>query len=322
MQTMPRPHRSRRAGRYGPALTAALVVFVVVLVRTEHRAGRPSGPSAPATTQPGRATSGPAQATSSQRTNSQAHTTAAPRYAAARLHRIVERYDPGSISVAAYDVDTGRLITAGARRGMITASLIKVELLETLLLRHQRSGTPLAYEERAECQEMIENSDNDAADSIYWDDDAGVGLDGAERPLGLSPERTKPRGDDYWGLSTTSAAEQIALLKDLVLPTSPLLPTSRRFALHLFENVEADQRWGVPSVADKGSTYAVKNGWLPIDDDDDLWAVTSDGVVQVGGHTVLMSVMTQHDLSMGDGVDLVERLARLAAEALRQGSVR
>jgi hypothetical protein len=317
---MPPHKRHRRLRHPVPALAAALVVFLVVLLRTEHLAGRASRPRAGTAASP--ATSAPAPATSSPTASPPpAPASAVPHYAA-RLHQLVGRYRLGSISVAAYDVDTGRLITAGARRGMITASLVKVEFLETLLLRHQRSGTPLSYTERAACQEMIENSDNGAADSIYWDDDAGVGLVAAERPLGLSPARTKPRGDDFWGLSTTSAPEQVALLKDLVLPTSPLRAASRRFAMQLLENVEADQRWGVPSVADKASTYAVKNGWLAIDDDDDLWAVTSDGVIQLGGHTVLMSVMTQHVPSMGDGVDLVERLARLAAEALRQGSVR
>lgn len=224
--------------------------------------------------------------------------------------------------MAAYDLDTGRRITVGARRGMITASLVKLEFLETLLLRHQRSSTPLSSTEQAAAEAMIENSDNGAADSIYWDDDAGVGLVAAERPLGLSPARTKPRGDDVWGLSTTSADEQIVLLANLVLPTSPLRATSRRFAVHLMENVEPDQRWGVPSVGDGASTYAVKNGWLAIDDDDDLWAVNSDGIIQLGGHTVLMSVMTQHDVSMSDGVELVERLARVAAKALRQGKIR
>jgi hypothetical protein len=81
-------------------------------------------------------------------------------------------------------------------------------------------------------------------------------------------------------------------------------------------NVEADERWGVPAAADAHSTYAVKNGWLAIDDDGDRWAVTSDGIVRVDGQRVLMSVMTQHDESMDDGVQLVQRLAHAAAAVL------
>jgi hypothetical protein len=229
---------------------------------------------------------------------------------------MVQTCRPGSVSVAAYDVASGHQVAVGATRGMLTASLVKLEFLETLLLRHQRAGTALSDGERADAQAMIENSDNGAADDIYWDDAAGTGLDAAERPLGLSPKLTKPRGDDFWGLSTTSAPEQIALLKDLVLHGSPLSPANRRYALNLMENVEADERWGVPVVADKHSTYAVKNGWLAIDDDGGRWAVNSDGIVQVDGGQLLISVMTQHDESMQDGVTLVQRLARAAAAVL------
>ena len=40
-------------------------------------------------------------------------------------------------------------------------------------------------------------------------------------------------------------------------------------------NVEADQRWGVGVAADPGTDFANKNGWLNIDDDNGLWAVTA-----------------------------------------------
>ena len=72
-------------------------------------------------------------------------------------------------------------------------------------------------------------------------------------------------------------------------------------------NVEPDQRWGVGAAADKGTDFANKNGWLSIDDsngpgetDDGLWAVTSLGVLTVGGDQVLMAVLTEAPAGHGD----------------------
>jgi hypothetical protein len=70
------------------------------------------------------------------------------------------------------------------------------------------------------------------------------------------------------------------LLQNLVAASSPLSAGSRAFARWgLLRHVEADQRWGVPVVADPGSTVAVKNGCLAVDDDESLgsWAVNSAG---------------------------------------------
>jgi hypothetical protein len=316
---------ARRTGRRvrwrAPVLTAAVVVSVVLVSRTNWTT--PRVPAHPTTHADASSPQSPAPRSSPVGHPSSSVTIAPPtrtrspiRVATMTLRQMVRAHRPGSVSVAAYDVGSGQQVAAGATGGMLTASLVKLEFLETLLLRHQQAGTTLSDAERADAQEMIENSDNGAADDIYWDDAAGTGLDAAERRLGLSRKLTKPRGDDFWGLSTTSAPQQIALLKNLVLSSSPLSPANRRYALHLMENVEADERWGVPAVADDGSVYAVKNGWLAIDDDGGRWAVNSDGVVSVDGERMLISVMTQHDQSMQDGVALVQHFARAAAAVL------
>src|SRR5581483_8649809 len=270
-------HGVRRHWR-APVFAAALVVSLVLVTRTQWARRNESSPTAvpapPPHALPSPVKASPAASSISAKpsaapTSPHSQTRSRLDAAVSTLRRIVHHYTPGSVSVAAYDMASGHEVEAGATRGMLTASLVKVEFLVTLLLRHQQAGTELTEGEQSEAQEMIENSDNGAADAIYWDDNAGVGLVAAERRLGLSRIRTKPRGDDFWGLSTTSAPEQIALLKDLVMPSSPLTRAHRRYALDLMSNVEADERWGVPAVADANSTYAVKNGWLAIADDGD-----------------------------------------------------
>src|SRR4029079_14518683 len=103
---------------------------------------------------------------------------------------------------------------------------------------------------------------------------------------------------------TTSGADGLKLLECLVR-RGPLDARSRAFALNLMRSVEADQRWGAGVVADKGTRFANKNGWLsvgddngPGEDDGGLWAVNSVGVVQVHHQMLLVSVFTRHNQSM------------------------
>jgi hypothetical protein len=108
------------------------------------------------------------------------------------------------------------------------------------------------------------------------------------------------------------------------LRSGPLDAQSRSFALRLMRHVEADQRWGVSAIADPGTSFANKNGWLSVDNsngpgenDNGRWVVNSVGIITVGGHQVLMAVMTQHQRSFDAGVALVRQLARAVAPAIR-----
>jgi hypothetical protein len=103
----------------------------------------------------------------------------------------------------------------------------------------------------------------------------------------------------------------------------PLSLRSKRYILGLMRDVEADQRWGVGVVADRDTTFANKNGWMAVDndndpgeDDDGRWLVNSLGIVQVHGQQLLMAVFTRHDPDYGSGIDLVQRLARVVAPAV------
>jgi hypothetical protein len=218
--------------------------------------------------------------------------------------------------VSAYNTVTGRRVTMGAASGMLLASVCKVELLETMLLEHQESNTALSGTDNELLTEMIENSNNDAANDVLEDDGGRTEYIEHQKPLGVSPSITVAGPSYYWGLGTSAAAQQIILLGNLVSSDSPLSAASRSYALNLMENVEADQRWGVPSAAESGTTYAVKNGWLAVDADHDLWAVNSDGIITVGGQKLLVSVMTQHNQDFNGGVAYNEKLVHAAVAAV------
>jgi beta-lactamase class A len=238
------------------------------------------------------------------------------------LAKITRRLPAGAVSLAVRDVKTGRTFFFGARQGMWTASVYKLLVLETLLLERQDSGSWFSSGELDEITRMIEQSDNVAGYDLFLDAGGNPGLAGAARRLGMLHTvigRTDPT------FTTTSGRDGLTLLECLVGP-GPLNRRSQGFALHLMRSVESDQRWGVGVLADPGTTFANKNGWLGIDDsngpgedDGGLWVTNSLGVVRVHGQPLLVAVLTRHNPDLDSGIRLVQRLARVAAPAVLAG---
>jgi beta-lactamase class A len=220
----------------------------------------------------------------------------------------------GSVSIAALDSVTGARYDYGATADMTMGSVAKLLVLEACLLQQQDERRAAAEWELEDLAAMMVNSDNDAADELYAALGGDPGMTTAIQRLGLTS--TTVQAADHWGLGTTSATDQLRLLQQLVGTGSSLLAPSQDFALGLMRAVEDDQRWGVGAVADPGSSFANKNGWLGLDDDDGRWLVNSVGVLSVRGHQVLMVVLTQHDEDVAEGIDLTESLAATAVTGL------
>jgi hypothetical protein len=237
------------------------------------------------------------------------------------VRRLTAQLPAGAFSVAAVSTKTGARYSYGAAGGMRTGSVIKLCILEALLLAHQDAHTHVTDSENKLATAMIEHSDNAATEEMY---DAIGGRDGlvaALRRFGMKHTVAGPL-PNYWGLTVTSAPDYLAVLGNLV-SAKPLDAYSRGYALNLMRHVESDQRWGVGVVADPGTTFANKNGWLAVDQDnpgglgdDGLWLVNSVGVLTVHHQQVLMAVFTQHGESFEDGIELVEALAKAIAPAV------
>lgn len=231
----------------------------------------------------------------------------------AQLAKITAHEPSGAVSYAALNTKTHASISGGQTSGMWTASAYKLFLLEALLLH----GASYSDDD---AQAAIENSDNAAGYRLFLDVGAQSGMASAFQRFGMT--HTVPGNSDPT-FTTTGAPDCIKLLRNLVAP-GVFSTQQRDYVLGLMRNVEADQRWGVGVVADKGTTFANKNGWLSIDDsngpgetDGGLWAVTSLGVVTVGGDQVLMAVLTKHQPDMETGVRLVQDIARAIAPVVR-----
>lgn len=219
-----------------------------------------------------------------------------------------------SVSVVGTDETSGVTVHWGARTVMPAASVFKLTLLECYLLANQDRNQQPGDGAPDALTEMIDNSDNDAADQIYAALGGDDGVSSRMSRLGMSSTVLGPHYQ--WGLSTTTSADQGTLLTNLVSPQSPLSTAFRAYAVGLMNNVESDQRWGVGAAADPGTEFANKNGWLNVDADDGRWIVSSVGLIQAGGRHILLAVLTQHDADLADGITLVQSLSQDVATAL------
>ncbi|MEW2511678.1 serine hydrolase [Streptomyces sp. NPDC046870] len=189
-----------------------------------------------------------------------------------------------------------------------TASIVKVDILATLLLQAQDAGRRLTAPERAYATKMIENSDNASATALWHTIGRAAGLDAANERFGLT--ETSGGGGGLWGLTRTTAADQLVLLQQVFGERSKLSAASRRYLQGLMKSVEPDQRWGV-SAAAEGDSCALKNGWLPRSTTG-LWDVNSIGRVTVDGTEYLVAVLSDGTASQSRGISLVEAAAKAA----------
>ncbi|MGX1371283.1 beta-lactamase class A [Streptomyces canus] len=211
------------------------------------------------------------------------------------------------VSAAVLDLESGDSTVFGDG-AFDTASIVKVDILAALLLRHQEAGTRLSAREKAYATTMIENSDNASASALWDAIGRAAGLDAANKTFGLSG--TTGGDGALWGLTQTTAADQLTLLQQVFGEDSELSESSRSYLQELMGQIEADQGWGVSAAAD-GSGWALKNGWLPRSTTG-LWDVNSIGRVTVDGHAYLVAVLSNGNSTQAQGISLVEAAARAA----------
>ena len=127
---------------------------------------------------------------------------------------------------------------------------------------------------------------------------------------------TTPDAFGAWGLSETTACDQVTLLRQLAFPNLILTTASRERALLLMSAVEPDQRWGVTSGPPVHAAVAVKNGWLPVSNG---WQINSDGYVHGDGRNYVVSVMTSGNPTEAYGIETIETLSRFIWRDLAPG---
>jgi beta-lactamase class A len=235
----------------------------------------------------------------------------------------------GAITAAVYDKRTGRFWIWNGSARQDTASIVKVQIMGTALREANVAGTPLPAAEQALIPPMIENSDNDAATAML----AKVGgpsavmrfdqLAGLTRTtvstLALIPGTSLPG----WGLTKTTALDQVRLVSRFAYPNSVLSNADRKYGLNLMEHVESDQAWGVSGGVPAGVTVALKNGWLPHDlAANSDWQVNSIGWIFGHGRDYVLAVLTNHSPTQAYGEETIQAIATKMFAELGPGSGR
>ena len=230
----------------------------------------------------------------------------------------------GTVLAAVYDVATGQTWHLGQGQPQAEASVVKLDVLETLLAEQgPGDGTELAASDRSLAEQMIEDSDNVAATSLWYEIGGADSIRSFNAKAGLTD--TTPSscvacpGFSWpgWGLTTTTPDDQIALLRQLVTPRSVLTGAERGYALSLMEDVTPTQRWGVSGGVPPQVTVALKNGWLPLQGTDSDWQINSVGWVSGGGRNYLMAVLTTGNPTEQYGIDTIDQLAAMVWQDMR-----
>ncbi|MFF3635378.1 serine hydrolase [Streptomyces sp. NPDC002250] len=314
MKSSPSGRRGRRSRR--PLLFAVLAVVatggmtaggtVCVTARAHSGAGTvPSAPSPPASA---------SAAAGEEAAASTAQPVTVDREALlARAMASVTVPSGALVSAAVLATGSGQSAAYGTD-AFDTASIVKVDVLAALLLQAQDAGRELTASERAYATKMIENSDNTSATALWRAIGRAGGLDAANERFGLT--HTSGGDGDLWGLTRTTAADQLVLLRQVFGEDSELSAASRAFVRKLMGSVQADQQWGVSAA---GSSWALKNGWLARSTTG-LWDVNSVGRVTADGAGYLVAVLSRGTATQAEGIALVEAAAKAAVSAFAAAS--
>jgi hypothetical protein len=199
---------------------------------------------------------------------------------------------------AVYDLRTGQLWTLGHGPPQPEASIVKLDIIETLYAQRNVRGSLVPGADQRLAQRMIEDSDNAAATSL-WDAAGGPGavrIFNAEAGMKRTTVSACVKCPGFpwpgWGLTTTVPTDQIMLLCQLVRPGRLLSGAQRAEVLRLMENVAPAQRWGVSGGVPAHATVALKNGWLPLNPGGTDWQINSVGWISGSGRDYLMAVLT------------------------------
>ena len=323
--TPARRAKARRA--LGACAAAAVALLVAVLQGCDADAPGPRAPSRTSSAAAGSSAAGVPPSAGAPGDDGTAHPaspsaapqpnplgTAAASYAASRS---------GTVVAEVYDVATGQTWALGLQHPQAEASIVKLDILETLYAQQGNGPEASAGPDQSLAQRMMEDSDNSAATSLWNAVGGPVRIQSFNGAAGLT--HTLPSacvtcpGFPWpgWGLTTTIPADQIALLRELIEPSTLLTDAQRRSALEFMENVTPAQRWGVTGGVPMQATVALKNGWLPLNSARTDWQINSIGWVKGSGRDYLMAVLTTGNPAEQYGIDTINRLSAMAWGNLR-----
>ena len=140
---------------------------------------------------------------------------------------------------------------------------------------------------------------------------SGPGVAAFNRLVGMP--NTVPGPGGFWGLTTTTSADQVQLIRVVAYPNAVLTAGSRAYLESLMRNVTPSQRWGVSGGVPVGVSVALKNGWLP---NGNGWEINSIGHIVGQRRDYVIAVLTSNNPFMGYGITSIEGVSSLVWRGL------
>jgi beta-lactamase class A len=212
--------------------------------------------------------------------------------------------------MAIYVPSQNRYYNYNASVPLETASVIKVIILMTLLSQKEAAGTPLTSDEQALAAAMIEQSDNNAAQTLYNEEGYNPGIEQYLASIGINDVQLTLDG---FGSTYMPPQDMITILEDL-RTASVLTPSDCQYVLSLMGQVESDERMGVGDTAPPGATVELKDGYG--EEDDGLNVMVTVGIVTYQGQVYDVSVFTRREEELQTGIDNVNTICQDVALAL------
>ncbi|GHO46743.1 hypothetical protein KSX_49060 [Ktedonospora formicarum] len=216
-----------------------------------------------------------------------------------------------NVGVSVYDVTRHFSYSYNSDLPFTMASSMKIPIMLAFFDMLESQGRGPDDGEMQLLTTMIENSDNDAASALYYDE-----LGGAPALMsylqkihvgGLTPD------PESWGYSAITPQSMVDMLT-LLHQGKILNAQDRQIALDLMRHVEEDQQIGVGDTAPIGALVSLKDGWVV--GPDGLWVMNSSGIVTRGKVTYVVAVYSQSQNALEDGQDIVRHVCKSIASAL------
>jgi beta-lactamase class A len=221
-------------------------------------------------------------------------------------------YPSIQLTAYVYDLRTGCEYSLNPENRQSTASVFKVLVMAGTLLQAQREGREVSEWEMSQLTPMITRSTNPPVRALWRSFGGSPWFRLQGQIFGLTETAITADGGSAWGLTTTSATDQVYLLRQLLIgDIGPLSAPYREVALELMLSVVPEQTWGITAGVPVGWRVAQKNGFAGI-------TINSVGWVDEPGESLgyLVAILTQGWPDHPSGIAAVERVSRLIADSM------